>query len=86
MRDAVLVDAARTAVGDRGGSGARPTTTLVHHVRDNGIRYGLPSMCGRAAWRARPSWNSSRSDSLHGRAEPRLDGRLSELRQTRSTS
>lgn len=28
-----------------GGSGARLTTTLVHHMRDNGIRYGLQSMC-----------------------------------------
>ena len=28
-----------------GGSGARLTTTLVHHRRDNGSRYGLQSMC-----------------------------------------
>ncbi|HEY9416283.1 MAG TPA: acetyl-CoA C-acyltransferase [Pseudonocardia sp.] len=28
-----------------GGSGARLMTTLVHHMRDNGIRYGLQSMC-----------------------------------------
>ncbi|MCV6991657.1 thiolase family protein [Mycobacterium timonense] len=28
-----------------GGSGARLATTLVHHMRDNGIRYGLQSMC-----------------------------------------
>ncbi|MFE1909195.1 thiolase family protein [Streptomyces gardneri] len=28
-----------------GGSGARIMTTLVHHMRDNGIRYGLQSMC-----------------------------------------
>jgi acetyl-CoA acyltransferase len=28
-----------------GGSGARPMTTLVHHMRDNGIRYGLQTMC-----------------------------------------
>ncbi|CUU58097.1 acetyl-CoA acyltransferase [Parafrankia irregularis] len=28
-----------------GGSGARLTTTLVHHMRDNGIRYGLQTMC-----------------------------------------
>jgi acetyl-CoA acyltransferase len=28
-----------------GGSGARLATTLVHHVRDNGIRYGLQTMC-----------------------------------------
>jgi acetyl-CoA acyltransferase len=82
MRDAVIVDAARTAVGayeineaftsvplawqrefgadnqrlnplggaialghPLGGSGARLMTTLVHHMRDNGIRYGLQSMC-----------------------------------------
>lgn len=28
-----------------GGSGARLTTTLVHHMRDEGIRYGLQTMC-----------------------------------------
>jgi acetyl-CoA acyltransferase len=28
-----------------GGSGARLMTTLVHHMRDNGIRYGLETMC-----------------------------------------
>ncbi|HEX3791999.1 MAG TPA: acetyl-CoA C-acyltransferase [Pseudonocardiaceae bacterium] len=28
-----------------GGSGARLLTTLVHHMRDNGIRYGLQTMC-----------------------------------------
>ncbi|WP_329431801.1 MULTISPECIES: thiolase family protein [unclassified Streptomyces] len=28
-----------------GGSGARLMTTLVHHMKDNGIRYGLQSMC-----------------------------------------
>ncbi|MFE6977281.1 thiolase family protein [Streptomyces sp. NPDC057682] len=28
-----------------GGSGARLMTTLVHHMRDRGIRYGLQSMC-----------------------------------------
>lgn len=28
-----------------GGSGARLMTTMVHHMRDNGIRYGLQSMC-----------------------------------------
>jgi acetyl-CoA acyltransferase len=28
-----------------GGSGARIATTLVHHMRDNGIRYGLQTMC-----------------------------------------
>jgi acetyl-CoA acyltransferase len=28
-----------------GGSGARLMTTLVHHMRDNGIQYGLQTMC-----------------------------------------
>ena len=28
-----------------GGSGARLATTLVHHLRDAGIRYGLQTMC-----------------------------------------
>ena len=28
-----------------GGSGARLMTTLVHHMKDNGIRYGLQAMC-----------------------------------------
>ena len=28
-----------------GGSGARLSTTLIHHMRDNGIRYGLQTMC-----------------------------------------
>lgn len=28
-----------------GGSGARIMTTLVHHMRDNGIRFGLQTMC-----------------------------------------
>ncbi|QLJ04043.1 thiolase family protein [Streptomyces sp. NEAU-sy36] len=28
-----------------GASGARLMTTLVHHMKDNGIRYGLQSMC-----------------------------------------
>ncbi|MFI5627743.1 thiolase family protein [Nocardioides sp. NPDC051685] len=28
-----------------GASGARLMTTLIHHMRDNGIRYGLQSMC-----------------------------------------
>ncbi|HVB27232.1 MAG TPA: acetyl-CoA C-acetyltransferase, partial [Mycobacteriales bacterium] len=28
-----------------GGSGARIMTTLVHHMRDRGIRYGLQTMC-----------------------------------------
>jgi acetyl-CoA acyltransferase len=28
-----------------GGSGARIMTTLVHHMRDHGVRYGLQTMC-----------------------------------------
>jgi acetyl-CoA acyltransferase len=28
-----------------GGSGARIATTMLHHMRDNGIRYGLQTMC-----------------------------------------
>jgi acetyl-CoA acyltransferase len=28
-----------------GGSGARIMTTLLHHMKDNGIRYGLQTMC-----------------------------------------
>ena len=28
-----------------GGSGARLMTTMVHHMKRNGIRYGLQSMC-----------------------------------------
>jgi acetyl-CoA acyltransferase len=28
-----------------GGSGARLMTTLVHHMRDKGIHYGLQTMC-----------------------------------------
>ena len=28
-----------------GGSGARIMTTMLHHMRDNGIRYGLQTMC-----------------------------------------
>lgn len=28
-----------------GGSGARLATTLVHHMKDNGMRYGLQTMC-----------------------------------------
>jgi acetyl-CoA acyltransferase len=28
-----------------GGSGTRLTTTLINHMRDNGIRYGLQTMC-----------------------------------------
>lgn len=30
-----------------GGSGARLMTTLVHHMGDGGIRYGLQTMCER---------------------------------------
>ena len=28
-----------------GGSGARIMTTMLHHMRQNGIRYGLQTMC-----------------------------------------
>jgi acetyl-CoA acyltransferase len=28
-----------------GGSGARLATTLIHHMRDHGLRYGLQTMC-----------------------------------------
>ena len=28
-----------------GGSGARLMTTLIHHMKDNGVRYGLQTMC-----------------------------------------
>ncbi len=36
----------RIAVGHPlGGSGAILMTRLVHHMRNNGIRYGLQSMC-----------------------------------------
>ncbi len=28
-----------------GGSGARITTTLINHMKDRGIRYGLQTMC-----------------------------------------
>ena len=28
-----------------GGSGARIMTTMINHMRDNGIRYGLQTMC-----------------------------------------
>ncbi|MCY9555994.1 steroid 3-ketoacyl-CoA thiolase, partial [Paenibacillus apiarius] len=28
-----------------GGSGARIMTTMLQHMRDNGIRYGLQTMC-----------------------------------------
>lgn len=30
-----------------GGSGARLMTTLVHHMRESGHRYGLQTMCER---------------------------------------
>ena len=34
------------ALGDPlGASGARLMTTLIHHMRSNGIRYGLQTMC-----------------------------------------
>lgn len=37
-----------TALGHPlGGSGARLMTTLVHHMRDTGTRYGLQTMCER---------------------------------------
>ena len=56
MRDAVIVEAARTPVGKRGGgaialghplgaTGAILMTRMVHHMRDRGIRYGLQTMC-----------------------------------------
>ena len=81
MRDAVIVEAVRTPVGNRNGglsvvapadlssmvlntlaerggtavpsrhrihsegSGARITTTLIYHMRDNNIRYGLQTVC-----------------------------------------
>ena len=28
-----------------GGSGARIMTTMLYHMRDNGIQYGLQTMC-----------------------------------------
>jgi len=38
-----------------GGSGARLMTTLVHHMRDNGIHYGLQTMWRAAARPTPPS-------------------------------
>jgi acetyl-CoA acyltransferase len=40
-----------------GGSGTRLMTTLVHHMRDHGIRYGLQT-CARAAARPTPPSSS----------------------------
>jgi acetyl-CoA acyltransferase len=43
---ALNVNGGAIAIGHPlGGSGARIMTTLVHHLRDNGIRYGLQAMC-----------------------------------------
>jgi acetyl-CoA acyltransferase len=43
---ALNVNGGAIAIGHPlGGSGARLMTTLVHHMRDNGIRYGLQTMC-----------------------------------------
>ncbi len=38
-------DQADPAGAGDGGRGARLMTTMVHHMRDNGIRYGLQTMC-----------------------------------------
>jgi acetyl-CoA acyltransferase len=44
--DAVNPNGGAIALGHPlGGSGARIMTTLVHHMRDNGIRFGLQTMC-----------------------------------------
>jgi acetyl-CoA acyltransferase len=44
--DRLNVNGGAIAIGHPlGGSGARLMTTLVHHMRDNGIRYGLQTMC-----------------------------------------
>ena len=40
-----LSPVARVHTAVLAGSGARLMTTLVHHMRDNGIRYGLQTMC-----------------------------------------
>jgi acetyl-CoA acetyltransferase len=53
MREAVIVEAVRAPIGKRNGglsgvhaaSGAILMTRLVHHMRDNGIRFGLQTMC-----------------------------------------
>jgi acetyl-CoA acyltransferase len=43
---ALNVNGGAIAIGHPlGGSGARLMTTLVYHMRDNGIRYGLQTMC-----------------------------------------
>jgi acetyl-CoA acyltransferase len=43
---ALNVNGGAIAIGHPlGGSGARLMTNLVHHMRDNGIRYGLQTMC-----------------------------------------
>jgi acetyl-CoA acyltransferase len=45
-QDALNPNGGAIAIGHPlGGSGARLMTTLVHHMRDNGIRYGLQTMC-----------------------------------------
>lgn len=42
----VNVNGGAIAIGHPlGGSGARIATTLVHHMRDEGVRYGLQTMC-----------------------------------------
>ncbi|NMM83712.1 acetyl-CoA acetyltransferase [Rhodococcus sp. SRB_17] len=44
--DRVNVNGGAIAIGHPlGGSGARIATTLVHHLRDEGVRYGLQTMC-----------------------------------------
>jgi acetyl-CoA acyltransferase len=43
---ALNVNGGAIAIGHPlGGSGARLMTTLVHHMKDNGVRYGLQTMC-----------------------------------------
>ena len=49
-----------------GGSGARLMTTLVHHMKDNGIRYGCRPCVRAAAWPTPPS--SSCSDQRERKA------------------
>jgi len=44
--EALNVNGGAIAIGHPlGGSGARLMTTLVHHMKDNGVRYGLQTMC-----------------------------------------
>ena len=44
--DRLNIDGGAIALGHPlGGSGARLMTTLVHRMRDTGIRYGLQTMC-----------------------------------------